>query len=142
MNKTKIVIPFEPFNTDIPIIKFFIDDCPRYAVLDTGAESTVFDVSIRDAVKIVNSEEISIVGISTETKVNKIEIAQAKIWMHNNKDIGAINIQGYISDISHLSSHFLGEGNGKVLSAIIGSDVLNKFHSKIDFVKQEIIFHI
>lgn len=144
MRETKIVIPFEPApESDVPIVKFYLDDKPRYAIVDTGAESTLFDVSLKKALKIIHSEEISIVGVSGETQQEKIEKTKTRLWMTNqNGHTLIIKASGYIHDLSHISSHFLGDECDKRISAIFGSDMLNTYNSKIDFINHEIHFEI
>lgn len=142
MHMTKIAIPFElvPGN-DVPIIKFHLDDKPRYAIVDTGAESTLFDSSVRHLLKLVKTEQISIVGVSDESEQAMIDTVEGKIWMINNdRHLNILNVRGYIHDLSHISNHFLGEDNDKIISAILGSDMLNEFNAKIDFIKHEVLF--
>ena len=142
MHNTKVTIPFEIIpDNDVPIIKFYLDEKPRYAVVDSGAESTLFDVSIKKFLHVVSSEEISIVGVSGESQQSFIDSAEATIWMKGyGKQVGIINVRGYMNNLSHISEHFLGK-NGTV-SAILGSDMLNHFNAKIDYIKHEVVFSL
>jgi len=144
MRKTKIVIPFETIpESDVPIVKFFLDDKPRYAILDSGAESTLFDKSISNLLHFMKSEEVSIVGVSGETERANIDIVETRMWMQSNtRQIGILNVQGYINNLSHISEHFLGSDGDKTISAILGSDMLNHFDATMDFIKHEVTFNL
>lgn len=144
MHKTKIVIPFEVLpDNDVPIIKFYLDETPRYAVVDTGAESTLFDKSISNLLHVIKKEKISIVGVSGETEQSMVEVVETKMWMHNDeKQIGILRVQGYVGDLEHISEHFLSDQDNKKISAILGSDMLNYFHADLDFVKHKVVFNL
>ena len=54
MNNIKVTVPFELIpNNDVPIIKFHFDKDELYAIVDTGAESTLFDKSIRKHLHVI-----------------------------------------------------------------------------------------
>lgn len=144
MRKTKIVIPFETIpESDVPIVKFYLDDKPRYAILDSGAESTLFDKSISHLLHFMKSEEVSIVGVSGETERANIDIVETKMWMQDStRQIGILNVHGYINSLSHISEHFLGPDSDKTISAILGSDMLNHFDATMDFIKHEVTFSL
>ena len=144
MRKTKIVIPFETIpESDVPIVKFYLDNKPRYAILDSGAESTLFDKSISNLLHFMKSEEVSIVGVSGETERANIDIVETRMWMQSNtRQIGILNVQGYINNLSHISEHFIGSDGDKTISAILGSDMLNHFDATMDFIKHEVTFNL
>ena len=139
----KIAIPFIAVSEyDVPIIEFHIGNGDYYAIVDTGAESTIFDSSLKKSLNVNKNIEISIVGVSGESEPQKIVSATSKVWMKNDSGhIFITDVTGYISDISHLSEHFIPD-NEKKISAIFGSDMLNNLNAKIDFTKRIVNFSL
>ena len=143
MTRNKIVVPFiSASDSDVPIIKFHIGATIHYAIIDTGAESTIFNTSLSSMMDNCKEEEISIVGVAGETTPTTIQHATTRIWMQNNEGhVLILVVSGYINDISHLSDHFLPNENIKI-DAILGSDMLNEFQAKINYNKKEIYFKL
>lgn len=145
MNRNKIVMQFAPVSEcDVPIIKFHIGDTEHYGIVDTGAETTIFNTSVVDLMESRKKKEISIVGVSGETKPAVIVTGDTKIWMKNESNhLLILKVHGYINDISHLSSHFLENIDDSIkIDAIFGSDMLNEFNAKVDFINKEISFKL
>lgn len=139
-----ISIPFQIVSEfDVPIVEFHISNNTYLGIIDTGAESTLFDSALRRHLFVDNNSEISIVGVSGEAEPQNIQAANAMIWMsdHDNRLL-ITNVKGYVNNISHLSSHFLGPDSKRNIAAIFGSDMLNNLEAHIDFKKKEIRFKI
>ena len=140
---SKIRIPFlDMTELDVPIIEFHIMDKTYCAIVDTGAESTLFDPALKTHLSIDKISDISIVGVSGESETQSIQFASAIVWMRNKSGhIFITTVKGYVNQISHLSSHFLGN-NDRTISAIFGSDMLNELNANVDFVKKEVQFNL
>lgn len=139
----KTIIPFAETNSKIPLVEFKLDGIWRIALLDTGSESTLFDYNIPESEYFEKNEtdfEMSLVGLSGETKKNRIINATA--WLDMTDIYGntsTMSINGILSDLTNISNG-INERFGKHLnvSAVFGSDTLKKYGAKIDYRRQQL----
>ena len=145
MKVGKVTIPLLPLaESEVPVVKFYIKGNPYLAIVDTGAESTIIDVTLKDELETKSQEEVALVGISGEKKANTILTGTIKVWMQNEKGhVFITSVKGFLSDITHVSNHFLSQMDCREkIVAVFGADMLNNLNAKVDFVKKEVHFKI
>ena len=134
MRKKKIKIPFTECESQIPVVELKIKGKKVVALVDTGAETTLFD---RNFVKDCNIEfvaedtKMSFVGTNGEGKSTQI----VRVNPYVN---GVFRLTGMVSDLRPISEHFaMMYGNRYYLSILLGSDNLDRFDAKLDYEKRE-----
>lgn len=136
-------IEFKDTGVNVPVVMFFTGKGKKvnYAIIDTGAEQTMFDEQFirknrKDLILVDTCEQLSIVGAVMEHQIASVVHATATVsFVHTSDDAGGtgiikLSIDGIVMPLSHLSQYSM---DGLKISAIIGTDVLDKFNSKIDF---------
>ncbi len=110
---------------------------PHFAVVDTGASRTVFDQSlmqrhIKDLISNENHQASTIFSAAATLtgQISKFQIGKLKL-----KDYEAVAL-----DLTSVSDTYA-QLNLPPISAIIGGDILMKYHCKIDYKKLLIRFY-
>lgn len=140
----RVSIPFVKYTADVPVVNFRIGDDSLYAIIDTGAEVSLFDEKLKHSLKIVDQIESKFVGVSgvTENKVVPILLGELS-FPASNGNIFITKILGMTRNMDDISSHYSELiGDDRKISCIIGGDFLARLKAKIDYVKQEITFKI
>ena len=136
-------IELKDIEIGIPVVMFFTGKGKKvnYAIIDTGAEQTIFDEQFirknrKDIILVDTCEQLSIVGAVMEHQIASVVHATATVsFVHTSDDAGGtgiikLPIDGIVMPLSHLSQYSM---NGLKISAMLGTDVLDKLNSKIDF---------
>lgn len=140
---TNIIIPFAETGSKIPLIEFEIDEKWYMGLLDTGSESTLFDLNIPKSEYFEKKEtdyEMSLVGLSGETSRSKIIEVTALIDVNDiYENVWTVPVNGILSDLSNVSQG-INERYGQHLNvaAVFGSDMLKSVGAKIDYRRQQL----
>ena len=146
----KLTLPFVNTKCPIPIVRFPLADGKSiYAIIDTGSECTLYDISVKDAnpelfgkSKYIGKQRV--VGVN-ETKEADVYASgmRLSVKQENEEDI-AFKFVAY-------SHSFFGEsikglidmeGLTENVPLLMGSDSLNWFNAKIDMKKKAICITI
>ena len=118
--------------TLVPIIKFkLIGGKEGYGIVDTGSESTAFDLQFVKKNKALFTIEttdktMNLVGVSHNNDTQVI-YATAHITFKESPDAD-IKIKGLVLDLSHITSSI-----GHSPAALFGSDTLSKIRAKVNY---------
>jgi predicted aspartyl protease len=129
----RVTIPLLFRRSRIPLVNFQLaGDETYYALIDTGSETTLLDVALKDKVEVKSIEdEGNFVGIGGSTDYKTIEFADTSFILPGNIELPFI---GLMHDMTALSKHFKDKNKEYIrISAIIGSDLLKKHDAKIDY---------
>lgn len=137
-----MTIKFENTKRNVPIVRFSLGaDKEYYAILDTGSESTLFDMYFikeeKENISInIPEEKMSIVGVSSSNEVPLINVSVPICF----EGRAVCTANGLVLDMSHITKEFPESmGNSFKISALFGSDVLDAISAKVDFEKKELI---
>ena len=140
MRRKKIKIPFEHCASAVPVIKIKIKNRIVFVLVDTGAETTLFNkdfIKAIDADYTVIGDSTTFVGMSGEG--NKTPVVTTSIECKIEKDKFVLN--GMLANLNPVSDHFAKIYGDKYRPDILlGGDNLDKFDAKVDFEKKEIVF--
>lgn len=129
----RVTIPLRFRRSRIPLVNFRLaGDETYYALIDTGSETTLLDVALKDKVEVKSIEdEGNFVGIGGSTEYKTIEFADTSFILLGDIKLPFI---GLMHDMTALSKHFKDKNKEYIrISAIIGSDLLKKHDAKIDY---------
>jgi predicted aspartyl protease len=129
----RVTIPLRFRKSRIPLVNFRLaGDETYYALIDTGSETTLLDVALKDKVEVKSIEdEGNFVGIGGSTDYKTIEFADTSFILPGDIELPFI---GLMHDMTALSKHFMDKNKEYIrISAIIGSDLLKKHDAKIDY---------
>lgn len=129
INKGFHKVPLERNTVGQLTCTIYHDDKPYIVIVDTGASSTILDISLLK-VSDIRFEQAGFAGGGLGT-------SQAEVFQlpGNGIKIGKMiisDIQPFAMDISHVNQS-LKERNANRVDGILGSDILSKFHAIIDY---------
>lgn len=137
-------ISFIEYGTDVPIVKFNLDNgVEALGIIDTGSESTLFDSSFVKNNKSLfriekTKEKINFIGISDSNEVPILYGTSPIYFNTTDSDSCKVNVKGMIISLSHLTKH-LQDGNDSLeISAIFGSDLLANLGANINFIDKRL----
>ena len=145
----KYAFPFFESKSLVPFIKFTTEDGKDlFALVDSGAESTLFDKSLVDECpEVVKSTvalgTMSMVGINgkRETTVEGARLSLPATTV-DGRD-GRIGLKAISDDLSTLSEHVKKVyGTPEKMSLLIGGGALRALNAKIDYAKKVITFSL
>ena len=131
----------------IPLIEFRVPGIDKkfVALIDTGAELSMFDKSFieENKIKVIQSEQkVSIVGIDGKKTLQSMPIGCTDIIIIDGTTKANLSVKLPISDFSPVSKHFKSYHNeDRNISLIIGSDLLKHINAEIKYNTQSIIFN-
>lgn len=135
----RISIPFLGESSEVPFVWFSLaNGVAGCALVDTGSESTIFDLNFvrafKDQFKINKTKnKINFVGISKGSEQPIVNV-NCKVYLSGKNEFSA---EGILSDLSYVKAHL--HSNFDIeLSAIFGSDFLNSIGAKINFKKRKL----
>lgn len=138
MRRRRIRIPFEECASLVPVIKFNVEGRPVCALVDTGAETTLFN---KEFIKSINAEcttvgnSINFVGVSGEGNKTPIVLTELKCEIGDNK----FTIDGMLANLNQVSEHFAKiYGDKYYPKVLLGGDNLTNLDAKIDYDKKEV----
>ena len=139
MRRKKIRIPFTECASQIPVVELKIKGKKVIALVDSGAESTLFD---RDFVKSsgieTEAEDMKMSFVSTNGEGKSTQIIHVSPYVN-----GAFKLNGMVSNLQPISEHFaMIYGDRYRLSILLGSDNLDKYDAKLDYEKKEMILFV
>ncbi len=123
-----------------PHIDVKINSLPAVMLVDTGASKTVFNSHsmgnyIVDIKTSVHDKLTTGLGtnsmISLKAIVSKITIGEIEI----------LNYDAVLIDLTHVNNSYMQLGLPQIIG-VLGSDLLMKYKSVVDFNKKELIFNI
>lgn len=129
--KKKIKIPIE-MGGHIAVVDGFINEKKYSFGIDCGAESSLFDIKLKEELK-ANLSKLKTDQMAGADK-NIVEVFTAKL---NSLVIGGVDFkktETSFSDISHLN-----DGYKLQLDGLIGYDILSKQPTVISYVNKEVI---
>lgn len=134
--RKQITIRLEKTKSDVPIIKFLIDDKWFWGLVDTGSETTIFSPDIWNYLGAGDdaTETINLVGFSGEKKQRLLRLSSKLSFIDWKDDTYSFMVSGIVSDITVISDHFMKMSEfDHPLSAILGSNFLQMIDAKIDY---------
>lgn len=142
-------VPFLNTADSIPVVRFCLaDGTEGICIIDTGSELTVFDsqfvLDYVDNFRIRKTKsKINIVGMQLNNEAALVYTNTAVCFEKTWNKTNALPIKhALILNLNNLSGHIKDtEGNEVSVSAIIGSDVLSKHKTKIDFSEKKLWFY-
>lgn len=136
MSKNKL--PYYKEDSSIPLIRFFLSNGEEaIGLCDSGADSTVFSKSLVDKYPDCFCEDSVVRNMSFAdfTGGNKsMEIQEKYLCVSFKKDSDQIKLKGLVYDLSHITRHF----GGLEVSALFGTDTLDKIGAVIDFKNKNV----
>ena len=106
-------------------------------LIDTGASKTVFDkersARFRSAGTLEEHDKLS-TGLGTSTMKSHLSLIQ-------KMTLGKIVVENYqtvIIDLSHVNTAY-GQLNQKPIDGVLGSDILKKYKTLIDYGKKQLV---
>ncbi len=130
-------IPFVDYSSDVPLIKFYLEDGSEgLAIIDTGSELSLFDdkyvMKHRDQFSLEYTDEIiTMVGVQSKSETAATN-ATASVSMNGH----VVVITGMAFSMSHIMESWQKD---KCISALIGSDILSELNAKVDYKNNYLI---
>lgn len=137
MRRKRIKVRFEECASLVPVFKFDVKGRSVCALVDTGAETTLFNKELIKNINIdytVVGDSTTFVGMSGEG--NKIPIVVSELECKMEQD--EFKLDGMLANLNPVAEHFAKIYGDKFYpDVLLGSDNLNKLDAKIDFDKKE-----
>ena len=134
MRRKRIRIPFTECASQIPVVELKMKGKKVIVLVDTGAESTLFDktfVKDNNLDYVAEDMKMSFVGAGGESGCTPVVHVSA--YMN-----GAFKLEGMVSNLSPIAEHFATiYGDRYKPSILLGSDNLDKYDAKLDYEKKE-----
>lgn len=130
-------IPLHFCKVNIPLMMFRLaDGKERYAIIDTGSDSTTLSIDLKDHLKTKESDvKTRIIGVNGKSKYNTLMQAATKVKVETDggEEIEVL-LGGVLYDMTAVLSHFQ-KKNGELfdVSALIGGDFLKYYNAEIDY---------
>ena len=138
MRRKKIRIPFLETGSRIPFIRLYLNDGSNIdALVDTGSESTLFDMgfAVANFHNVKTGNEMSLIGLSGETE--KCVVREVKADMIVIDDCGVsrtITIDGMTADLTQVTHNVNERYDVKLdVRLLIGGDFLKRHGARIDY---------
>lgn len=120
-------IPFVNKDIDVPMIEAQIGGNTHRVIIDTGAEMTLFDSSLKDFLEPVEHKPYVLNTFNGGQSV-VCEAAKGLFWMFEGTSKGCyVELEGDITDFKNIKEQYGG------MTVIIGVDTLQKLNAKVDF---------
>ena len=133
------VIPLRFCKSKVPLVTFLLAGTEHYAIIDTGSETTMLGLDLRNSVKTKELDgEGSLVGMNGRSEYNKITQGACYVTFDTTEgERVEVAFGGLMYDLKAISSHFK-DKNGEFIpiSAIIGGEFLKYYNAKIDYKKK------
>lgn len=133
------VIPLRFCKSKVPLVTFRLAGTEHYAIIDTGSETTMLGLDLRNSVKTKELEgEGSLVGMNGRSEYDKITQGACYITFDTTEgERVEVAFSGLMYDLTAISKHFK-DKNGEFIpiSAIIGGEFLKYYNAKIDYKKK------
>lgn len=140
MNSIKI--PFlQELDLNIPAIRVsFSKDKEILALVDSGADTTVFDIKSlpKNALKKAEAKQGSYVGMNgevTPSNINKVELP----CLLNGTELQIAGITAYLDYLDASMGKY--NTTGLKLGMLLGSNSLDKYKAKIDYENKVVEFY-
>lgn len=133
--QNKVKIPFVKNKSRVPVIKFRLKGGKEgYSVVDTGSESTVFDMQFVKKNKScfdveITEDKMNLVGL-TDSSETPLIYATTHVCFRECPEAD-ITVKGIVMDLSRISPNI-----GHPTAALIGGDVLTKIRAKVNYDRQ------
>ncbi len=135
MTKTETV-DFSYHRLEIPVVQFFVNGFRRYAIIDTGANQTIFSTewvqSYPRDFSIAETDSGILVGFNGKQET---EAAEFTAELEFQSMTQPLPVTGLAVSTGHINEYC-----GVSVSAIIGSDTLNRYKSVINYKNKTITF--
>lgn len=132
-------VPLRFFKSKVPLVTFRLAGEEHYAIIDTGSDITMIDVSLKDKIKTKEIDvQMSYVGVNGGSEYQKVVQGACKAEMitSENESVNVV-FGGMMYDMKVISSHL--ESRNKehiIVSVLIGGDFLKRHNAKIDYKKK------
>lgn len=143
--KTTVRTKFEDNPTKVPLVKIGVasTETPIYALIDTGAEVTLFgqELEQKNLISPVDTEQnISLIGFAGE-KDTSVHIGNLLAQFGDTEQVW-ITFSGLVSDLSFINKYIQSTYHVDYkVSALLGSDFLTKFKAKINYRTKDLTLH-
>jgi hypothetical protein len=128
----KVKIPFVKNKSAVPVIRVRLNNGKEgYAVVDTGSESTMFDMQFvkknKNYFEIQTTDsKMNLIGMSSSAEVPLIR-ATTHLRFRESPDAD-VKANGLVVDLSHLTDNV-----GRQVAMIIGSKLLAQVRGKVNY---------
>lgn len=133
-------IPLRFCKSKVPLITFRLaGDEEYYALIDTGSEITMLDISMKDKIKTKEIEgETSLVGVNGGSEYQNLLQGACDVCFTTADDENIkIVVGGMVHDMKAISHHFKDKNGAFIpISILIGGDFLKHYNAKIDYKKK------
>lgn len=150
MNKVRKIIKFVDCKSEVPIVEFILGNGePAYAVVDSGSEITLFDYSLvlgehKSEFPIKKTRnKMTFVGIQKDTETPVVKTTPTLRFLDSDDESKYLYVKvddGMFISLKNLTEHLKDQyGTDMTVSAIIGSDVLNRLNAEVNYKNKEMI---
>lgn len=132
-------VPLRFCKSRVPLVTFRLAGEEHYAIIDTGSDLTMLDVSLKDKIKTKEIDvEMSYVGVNGGSEYHKVVQGACKAEMitSENESVNVV-FGGMMYDMKAISSHLESRNKERIkVSILIGGDFLKRYNAKIDYKKK------
>lgn len=139
-------IKFVDTGLDVPVVAFYFRQKKYYAILDTGSECTLFDKDFvkenKDDIEInMDSDDKDIIMYATKQSMKPVTAKTTISFVSDENILRVVNhipVDGIVFNMSEINE-YVWQASGIKVSAVIGSDILNKYKMKLDFKDKSLL---
>ena len=132
-------VPLRFCKSKVPLVTFRLAGEEHYAIIDTGSDITMLDVSLKDKIKTKEIDlEMSCVGVNGGSEYQKViqGACRADLITSENESVNVV-FGGMIYDLKAISNHLESRNKERInVSALLGGDFLKHHNAKIDYKKK------
>lgn len=129
-------IPLRFCKSKVPLVTFRLAGEEYYAIVDTGSETTMLNISLEEHLKTREIEgDGALVAMNGRNEYSKITqgVGRVTLLTKDKEEIQVI-LGGLIYDLTAISTHFKHKNNEYIpIAAIIGGEFLKHYNAKIDY---------
>lgn len=129
-------VPLRFCKSRVPLVAFRLADEEYYAIIDTGSDLTMLDVSLKDKIKTKEIDvEMSHIGVNGGSEYQKVVQGACRVELISraNESVNVV-FGGMMYDMKAISNHLESRNRERInVSALLGGDFLKHYKAKIDY---------